>query len=286
MGGEFPPAAASAMYQAYWQLDRRPFENSSDPNFYYPCEAHQGAILKLRYAIENARGAALLTGGSGVGKTLIVEMLKRQLSETFSPVAHLVFPQMPPEELLAYLADELDPATTPAGRPPRVNESVRRIEKSLAENSRQGRHALVVVDEAHLIAEPAAWEALRLLSNFQNERGPQMTLLLCGQPALLPAFDRMPQWEERLGVKCLLRALTLDETMSYISHRLTVAGAQAPIFDTPALEAAHFLTHGNPRKINRLCDLALLIAFAEEQPSITAPQVEAVAQELVTVTPE
>ena len=44
------------MYESYWQLDRRPFENTSDPQFYYPGESHQGAMLKLRYAIENRKG--------------------------------------------------------------------------------------------------------------------------------------------------------------------------------------------------------------------------------------
>ena len=167
-----------------------------------------------------------------------------------------------------------------------IKDSIRRIEQSLAENTGRGRHAILVIDEAQLIKENQTWEALRLLSNFHGESQPSVTLLLCGQPALLPILDRMPQWEERLGVKCLMRPFTLEETMSYVSHRLTAAGATNPIFDTTALEAVHYLTHGNARKINRLCDLALLIGFAEEQPTIEAAQVEAVAQELVTVAPE
>lgn len=52
------------MYQAYWQLGGRPFENCIDPKFYYPSEVHQGALLKLRYAVESQRGAALLAGAA------------------------------------------------------------------------------------------------------------------------------------------------------------------------------------------------------------------------------
>lgn len=274
------------MYEAYWQLERRPFESSSDPAFYYPCEAHQGALLKLRYAIENGRGAALLTGAPGVGKSVVVHTLRRQMGEAFEPFVHLVFPQMPPDELLAYLADELSPPGREAATIPSVKDSVRRIERALVRNSERGGHAIIVVDEAHLIADRNAWEALRLLQNFQSETGPHLTLILAGQPALLPLFERMPQWEERLGVKCLLRPFSLEETMGYVSHRLNAAGATSPIFDSGALETVHLLTQGNARKINRLCDLALLIAFAEEQPGITAAQVESVAQELVTVAPE
>lgn len=74
--------------------------------------------------------------------------------------------------------------------------------------------------------------------------------------------------------------------MAYISHRLTAAWATRAIFDTSALEAAHQLSHGVARQINRLCDLALLVGFAEERAVISASQIEAVAEELVAVTPE
>ncbi len=88
------------MYESYWQLKQKPFENTADPRFYYPCESHQAALLKLRYAIENRRGGALLVGVSGSGKTLLANMLRQALGEEFSPLVHLVFPQMPTAELL------------------------------------------------------------------------------------------------------------------------------------------------------------------------------------------
>lgn len=273
------------MYEAYWQLDRKPFENTSDPGFYYPGEAHQGALLKLRYAVENQRGAALLAGPSGVGKTLLVHLLRRQLGDGFAPLAHLVFPQMPAPDLLAYLADRLGaPRSEPSTRT--LDESVSRIEHCLRENSRAGRHAVVVVDEAHLLEGTRPLETLRLLLNFESESRPDLTLLLVGQPSLLPALDRMPQLEERLGAKCLLRPLSLEETFSYVHHRLTAAGARRPIFDTTALETLYALTQGYPRRINRLCDLSLLIGFAEEATSIGPDQLEAISQELVTASPD
>jgi general secretion pathway protein A len=271
------------MYEAYWQLERRPFDTTSESDFYYPCESHQGALLKLRYTIENRRGTGLLTGASGIGKTLVVQLLKQQIADRYQPRVHLVYPQMPADELLAYIAEELTGSAPPTTS---IKDSVRRIERALDENATKGRHAILVIDEAHLVKEHQAWEALRLLSNFQGETGPSITTILVGQPALLPLMDRMPHWEERLGVKCLLRPFTVEETMSYITHRLNAAGARAAIFDAAALEAVHYLTHGIARKINRLCDLALLIAYAEEQPMIGAAQVEAVVQELVTVAPE
>jgi general secretion pathway protein A len=273
------------MYQAYWQLSARPFENCSDARFYYPSEVHQGALLKLRYAIESQRGAALLAGAAGAGKTLLVQSLKRQLDETFSPFLHVVFPQMSTSELLAYLAAECGASDKPSALAT-VDQSVRSLQRYLSENARRGRHTIIAIDEAHLLIDSGALETLRLLMNFETPSKAALTILLVGQPQLLPALERLPGLEARIGVKCLLRPFNLDDTISYVSHRMTAAGATHDIFSPEALTALHELTGGNPRRINRLCDLALLVGYAEEQVRINAPQIEAVCSELVTVAPE
>ncbi len=231
------------MYQSYWQLEVKPFENTADTRFYYPAETHQGALLKLRYAVENRRGAALLSGAAGLGKSLIVQTLLRQLGDSFAPRVHVVFPQMPPDQLLAYLAESLA-GTGPAATTWPVQQSIRRIERTLAENVEQGRHSVVVIDEAQDLDDSRTLETIRLLLNFEHNAVAAMTLLLVGQPSLLPVLDRMPELDERLAVKCLLRRLTLEETISYIHHRLQAAGARQEIFDATALEAVHHLTLG------------------------------------------
>lgn len=270
------------MYETYWQLARKPFEPTAQQESYYPSETHQGAMLKLRYAVENRRGAALLTGPAGTGKTMLVQTLRRQLPESFAPFVHVVFPEMAPAELISYIADELGaPATSAGGKS--LDQTVRRIEHFLDENTGAGGHAVLAVDEAHLLAAHRTLETMRLLLNFELAGRPGLTLVLAGQPSLLPALLRQPNLDERLAVKILLRALTVEETASYITHRLTAAGAQRQIFAMPAMEAVHELSRGIPRQINRLCDLALLIGYAEELPEITRDHIEAVSEELVTI---
>lgn len=268
------------MYEAYWQLQRKPFETGVDVSAYYPGEAHQAALLKLRYAIESRSGGALLAGAGGSGKTMLVRLLADRVGEQFQPFVHLVFPQMSSVELLAWLAAELEnraPCETT------TDDSIRRIQRFLTENAAAGRHAVLAIDEAHLLESPRVLETLRLLLNFETAGVPALTLLLVGQPMLVPLVERTPQLEQRLGVKCLLRPLSVEETMSYVQHRLALAGAQQSMFTTTALEAIHRASHGLPRRINSLCDLALLIGFADELSTIDAPHIEAAAQDLVAV---
>ena len=239
----------------------------------------------MRYAIENRRGGALLAGPSGVGKTLLVNMLREMLGETYKPFVHIVFPQMSTPELLAYLADELE-GNSGDFSTPSVQSSIQRIQQFLAANMEKGRHAVAVIDESHLIGDTATFEAVRLLMNFEIGGQPTLTLLLSGQAAILPMSGRMPALEERLAVKCLLRPFGVEETAAYVSHRLKVAGAMRTVVEPDAFATLQELTHGFPRQINRLGDLGLLIGYAEERETLTAEHFASICQELVTVAPE
>jgi general secretion pathway protein A len=276
------------MYESYWQLDARPFDHSADARFYFPGPSQQAALLKLRYVVENRRGAAILAGEAGLGKTLVAQTLVRQLADSFRPRVHLVFPQMPPEQLLAYLAEHLIGSSGLASTnlaAPSLEQSLRRIERTLADHAQAGRHAVIVIDEAHLLREARSLETIRLLLNLEHHAQPLATFLLVGQTGLALDVQRVPQLDERLAVKCLLSRLTKDETAAYIQHRLAAAGAKRPIFDASAIEEIHLLTHGIPRRINRLCDLALLVGYGEELRTLGRSQMQAIYEELVGATP-
>ena len=270
------------MYLDYWQLAAKPFEPSGDRTMFFPCESHEGALLKLRYAVENRRAAVLLAGPSGVGKTMLIRILKSELCDTFRPQVHLVFPQMSSRDLLVFLAEQIG---APPADPPRhtVEESVRRLQSFLTRNTNEGRHAVVMIDEAHLLEDCGALETLRLLVNFEADGQPALTLVLVGQMNLVSAVGRLPALEERICVKTLVRSLTAEETARYVRHRLEAAGATRDIFTPDALEAIHYLAHGTPRQINRLGDLALVVGYADRLPQLNAQQIEAVSEELISI---
>jgi general secretion pathway protein A len=270
------------MYLDYWQLDSKPFEPGGDARSLFKGAAHQAAIHKLRYAVENRRAAGLLAGVSGVGKTLLVETLRQQLGERCQPFVRVVFPQMTDRDLLVYLAEHFG---APHADPPRytIEESLRRLEFVLAENLRQDRHAVIVIDEAHLLEDSGLLEPLRLLLNLGPVDQPPFTLLLVGQPTLMPMVARHGSLDDRLDIKVVLSPLSAEETADYINHRLTAAGATREIFSPEALAVAHQLTAGIPRRLNRLCDLALLVGYANSRHTIDADSLRSIQGELVAL---
>lgn len=265
------------MYESHWKLAKRPFENRADSAFFFPSSEHHAALLKLRYALESGHSAALLAGPPGTGKTVLLHCLAEQLSDSCCPVIHVVFPQLAPDQLLAYLVHKLTGIQEESLDPCRC---VERLEEFLEQNAARGQRVVFLLDEAHLLQESPSLELIRLLLNFEFHSRSAISLVLAGLPSIVSTLQRVPELEERLSVKCLLPNLTSDETVSYVEHRLAMAGVSEPIFDSEALEMLYIHSQGAPRRINRLADLALLVGYAEERTSIGAAQVSAVAEEL------
>lgn len=259
------------MYEEHFGLRPRPFGAPSGPDDHVALASRDTTLRRLRYGLEHGRGPALLFGPPGTGKTLLVQALARDLG---GRSVHLTFPAMPAADLMAYLADELaapDPGLAGLGG------SVRRLRSGLSASAARGERPLLIVDEAHLIDDPSTFETLRLLLNFATLGPPDLSLLIVGGPEVLLRIP--PALADRLAARCLLGPLTLDESAAYVLGRLEVAGAASPLFDPPALAELHRSADGLPRRLDRLADLALLIAYAEESPRPDAATVRAAARE-------
>lgn len=267
------------MYLDYWQLAAKPFDSHPGEVFRFPGESFRAAQHKVRYALDSRLPAIALTGPAGVGKTLLVESLAAVRGES-GQFAHVVFPQMSERDLLVYLAEQLG---APSAAQPRftIEESLRRLDYVLRENLKAKRHAVLAVDEAHLLEDSGLLESLRLLLNLRPGGQTAFTLLLCGQPTLLPILGRFGALDERIDLKIALAPLGAEESAAYVQHRLQAAGATREIFSADALAGIHKLAAGVPRRINRLCDLALLVGFANGQANVTAADLQAVSEELV-----
>ena len=133
-----------------------------------------------------------------------------------------------------------------------------KLEERLLDRFQEGYKTVIFIDEAQLIDDDDVFEELRLLLNHQLNDRFLLTLFLTGQPELRESVMRMPQFEQRLSIKYHLHAFGLQETYKYINFRLRTAGAGKPLFDQEAVKAIYSGSYGVPRRINSICDLALL----------------------------
>jgi len=271
------------MYESHWKLTEKPFENWGDERYFYGSDVHQSASLQLRYAIDNRRAAVTLCGDSGMGKTLLLDTIIDTIDDSKTVVARIVFPHLSGEQLLGYIADELTGVSGEPDEPARV--TLRRLSTFLLQNIEANKHAVIVVDEAQVLTSNDQLETLRLLLNLQQNRKhaeSAMTLVLAGHTTLLSQIERYRALDDRISAKCILTRFTVDQTIGYLEHRIRVSGGDAgKIFTPQAMEILHLRSAGIPRRINRLADLALMVAYAEDLSQIDVLHIENVHQELV-----
>jgi type II secretory pathway predicted ATPase ExeA len=253
------------MYEKYWKLNEKPFSNTPDPRFLYLSSQHEDALMKLTYCIIERMGCAMLTGVFGCGKTLLAKAILKELGEDKYKIAFIHNPSVSAVELLRAIVRNLKSVSLPAKADEILADPLlEMLHLILIDNMRDGRETVVFVDEAHIIQDEKIFEQLRLLLNFQQEDRFLLTLILCGQPELKERIGNLKQLEQRIAIRCHLDKMNAEDTENYIAHRLKVAGRTESIFTPEAISFIYDRSAGIPRRINRICDLALLSGFGKK----------------------
>ena len=265
------------MYELYWGLKEKPFENTPDPRFLYLSDEHREAISRLTYAIEQRKGAAMLTGGYGCGKTVISRELFRKLTPDKYESALVTNPLLSPIDLLREICFQLNVKIELES--PKT-ELMKKLNDCFYENLNAKKDTVIIIDEAQAINDLSAFEELRLLLNFQLNDRFLLTLILIGQPELKEKIDQLKQFKQRLAIQYHLTPLNEQDTAQYILHRLKVAEAQSEIFAPDAIQMVWKRSSGIPRVINNICDLSLLIGFSNKVHKIDEALIQSVANEL------
>ncbi|MBI4845542.1 MAG: AAA family ATPase [Candidatus Omnitrophica bacterium] len=269
------------MYESYWSLEEKPFENTPNPQFLYHSPQHEEGLSRLLYAVSEGKGAGLLTGVFGCGKTLLGRTLFQELDRDVYKTAFIANPFLSYTELLMHITYSLGARDLPQNKQDvLVNVVLERLGEILENNMRDGKKTVVVIDEAHVITDRKVWEELRLLLNFQIENRFLLTLLILGQPELKEIIESNKQFSQRLAVKFHLGPLTAGETEQYVLHRLRIAGAQKQIFTPGAIALIYKKTGGIPRRINHICDLALFAGFGKNVPLVTETIIDEVSSDV------
>ena len=252
------------MYVPFFGLQHTPFSIAPDPRYLFMSDRHREALAHLLYGLDAGGGFVLLTGEVGAGKTTVCRCFLEQIP-AHCDVAYIFNPKLTVSELLRSVCDELGVAHQPAvAGVETVKDCIDPLNDALLQAHAAGRNTVLIIDEAQNLSADVL-EQLRLLTNLETSERKLLQIILIGQPELraMVASPVLEQLAQRVTARFHLGALSALETQQYIAHRLAVAGLQGPVpFTQRAIRRIHALSRGVPRRINLLCDRALLGAYS------------------------
>jgi len=267
-----------AMYAAFFGLQQEAFSIAPDPRFLYLSAQHREALAHLLFGLTGGGGFVLLTGEIGAGKTTVCRAFLEQVGERHR-VAYLYNPKLSVSELLHTVCQEFG-ITVDADAS--VKTLVDALNRFLLAEHAAGRDCLLVIDEAQALSGEVL-EQLRLLTNLETAERKLLQIVLIGQPELRAMLARadLEQLAQRVIARVHLGALSAGETADYVRHRLAVAGWHGELpFEASALGFVRRASGGVPRRINLVCQRAMLGAYARGQRRIDRATVVQAAREV------
>ena len=264
------------MYTSFYNLKTKPFQISADPDFMWLGEKHQEALATLKYGVLDNKGFLLLTGDVGTGKTTLINTLIQSLSDDIL-CASVSDPGLEKLDFFNYIASSFG-----------INQEFLTkgsfligFRKFLLNAYDKNKKVLLIIDESQLLTQELL-EEIRLLSNIEKTNTKLINIFFVGQNEFneIVNQDKNRALRQRLTLNYNIDPLTPDETQKYIEYRLKVAGTDRTIFDSPAVQEVFMYSGGFPRRINVICDHALLSGYVSDNEIITAQIVQECAKEL------
>ena len=267
------------MYEEYYGFVQPPFSLTPDPRFLYRSESHDVALQQVRQAIRRKEDFLVLTGDIGTGKTTLCRTLLEQFDQT-TFTALILNPFLSVEELLREVLLSFGVVSKDALKSGRLataskHELIRTLHDFLLSLVPLHGNAVLIIDEAQHLSTDVL-EEIRILSNLETNDQKLLQIVIVGQLNLLDLLHRteLRQLDQRISIRCSLKALTREEVEAYVTHRLWVARGSTSVSFTPkAFDFVHAVSGGVPRVINLLCDRALMVACEARSSLVTEEQV-------------
>ena len=267
------------MYEAFFGLKENPFTLSPDPRYLYLSPQHREAMNCLIYGTHEKKGFMVVTGGIGTGKTTICRSLLAGLDDSVATA--LIFnPALSDLELLKTINQEFG-VRMGRGRGTK-KRYLDALNAFLVQNFATGKNAVLLIDEAQNLPH-GVMEQIRMLSNLETVREKLIQIILLGQPELLRllALPSLRQLNERITVRYDLKPLAREDVHHYIEHRIATAGGQTDaIFVPGSYGPIYRASRGIPRRINAICDRALLVAYGKDLRTVDRHLVRAAIRDI------
>ncbi len=252
-------------------LNKEPFSNSPEPEFFFPAPQYAACLQHLDLAIRLRRGLNVVIGEIGVGKSTLCRQLILRLStqqdDRQQIETHLIMDPAfgAPREFLSTLAVSL-------GMPPfdaretdwHIKEQIKNIlfKKGVDEN----KIVVLIIDEGQKLPD-FCLELLRELLNFETNEYKLLQIVIFTQPEFSQILKEHANFADRINHHGFLGPMTRKQTREMIRYRLMKAanGAAPILFTRWSLRAIYRATGGYPRKVITLCHQLILEMIVQQR---------------------
>ena len=258
-------------YFTILNLNREPFSNSPDPDYFYHSRQHLDCLQKLELSLHLRRGLNVIIGDVGTGKTTLCRQIIRRFAQRKEMETHLILDPLIKDsgDFLATVAKLL------SGKKPAEDitdwQAKELIKHHLFRKGvDQKKTTILIIDEGQKIPV-FCLELLREFLNYETNEYKLLQIVIFAQKEFEDVIRRYPNFGDRINLYHHLKPLSLQDTRMMIRFRLEKSSntpKKLNLFTLPAIIAIYRATGGFPRKIINLCHQCILAMIIQNKSKV------------------
>jgi len=255
-------------YFSILNLNKEPFSNSPDPDYFFDSQQHVSCLQKLELSLRLKRGLNVVIGEVGTGKTTLCRQLLRRFSEDVDVETHLMLDPFfgTPHEFLLTVAEMLSgQKLSEETEDYKLKEQIKQA--LFAKGVDDNKTVVLIIDEGQKIPI-FCLEILREFLNFETNDYKLLQIAIFAQKEFDQTLKAHANFADRINLYHLLKPMNFRDTRSMIQYRLNQSSGAAnrlALFTYPALWAIYRATKGYPRKIVNLCHRSILTMIIQNK---------------------
>jgi DamX protein len=237
---------ASAEFYMAHGLQEDPFQSGYDKEKYFVTAVLQQRLELLRHLLEFSQQLILIKGPEKVGKTCFVRHLLNKADEKRVFYRINAVADVSPDTLVSVILRE---QAVESGENTGIMAA---LNACLHSCSLQGKTPVLVVDDADKLNKTTLRFIIQLMEFSQQDTF--FKVILIGSDSLLQSLNEIAGEISNTGLlhSVNIPAFDLQQTQSYLQHRLHICGASGDLFSSKEISRIHKVSGGLAGNINFL----------------------------------
>jgi len=243
----------------HFSFSNLPFSKGMVASLMFDSNSQTEMLRGLRMWTE-VRGMSLVTGPTGVGKSITIRRFVQELDTARFLIVEFSYLPSTVNGFLRCLSRSL-------GLPMHscASDQFDTAQRHLASHETDhGAHPILLIDDAEGL-RPEVLDAIRRLTTYNMDSNDHFSVLLSGTDALIPLLGHscLASMRSRFLFTSTLRPFGFEDTLKYLRFHLNRSNLNPDLFSDSAAKRLFQASQGRPRNINQLAVQALIQAAVQ-----------------------